>query len=304
MTIRNSVAVASEVTPIELPQTQPNFVETPAVANVIGRAMRYFQAGLPVHFSGPTGTGKTTLALHLAGQLGRPVILIHGDEEFSTSDLVGGEYGFKRSTGVDNYIKSVLKTQESLKVSWVDKGLTTACRHGYTFLYDEFTRARPEANNILLSVLEERILDLPIARETDGHMQVSPNFRAIFTSNPEEYAGVHPAQDALRDRMMTIKLRGYDRETEVAITQVKGGIPRSEAEKIVKIVRGFREANNVSTATVRESVMIAKALSVDGSQARADSESFVQACIDVLGAKTEDSGEFEQTVTDLILEHC
>jgi hypothetical protein len=31
----------------------------------------------------------------------------------------------------------------------------------------------------------------------DGYLEVHPSFRAIFTSNPQEYAGVHRSQDAL-----------------------------------------------------------------------------------------------------------
>jgi len=46
----------------------------------------------------------------------------------------------------------------------------------------------------------------------------------IFTSNPEEYAGVHKTQDALRDRMVTIELDHFDEETEIAITEARSGI--------------------------------------------------------------------------------
>ncbi len=83
--------------------------------------------------------------------------------------------------------------------------MTTACKNGNTLIYDEFTRSRPEANNALLSVLEEKFLNLPRLRRADkGYMDVHPDFRAIFTSNPEEYAGVHKTQDALMDRLITI----------------------------------------------------------------------------------------------------
>lgn len=289
----------SEVTPIQIPKDQPNFVATPQLDQIYKRAMRYSQAGLPVHFSGPTGAGKTTLAMYMAGQIGRPVILIHGDEQLETQDLAGDQRGLKKSKEVDNYIKSVLKTEESVKVTWVDRGLTVACKNGYTLLYDEFTRANPEANNILLSVLEEGMLDLPIVKGKGGHIQVSPDFRAIFTSNPEEYAGVHRAQDALRDRMITINLDGYDLATEAAIVQKKGNISRQEAEKIVNIVREVRKLQDKPSLTLRDSIKIAKVLNQDGTSKI--NESFVQVCLDVFADPKDDGeGEFEETIRELI----
>ena len=79
--------------------------------------------------------------------------MIHGDEEFTTSDLVGGEHGYRIRKVVDRFISRVLKTEEDMVKRWVDNRLTVACKYGFTMIYDEFTRSRPEANNILLSIL-------------------------------------------------------------------------------------------------------------------------------------------------------
>jgi MoxR-like ATPase len=48
------------------------FVSTPAIERITLRALRYLQSGFSVHLRGPAGTGKTTLALHLADLLTRP----------------------------------------------------------------------------------------------------------------------------------------------------------------------------------------------------------------------------------------
>ena len=302
------VDTTSEVQPIMISKEQPNFVETPQVKDIIGRAGTYIEAGYPVHFSGPTGTGKTTLALYLAAQIDQPVVLMHGDEEFGTSDLVGGETSYRRKKVVDNFIHSVLKTDESVSARWVDNRLTVACKYGFTLVYDEFTRSRPEANNTLLSVLEEKILDLPASRGEQGHLQVHPNFCTIFTSNPEEYAGVYKAQDALRNRMIMVKLSHYDRDTEISITQAKSGISRPDAEKIVDVVRGLRELRG-TTPTVRACVMIGKVLMVLQTQASASNEGFVQACLDIMvpePASPEEGtdGEVEEAVMGLIKKYC
>jgi gas vesicle protein GvpN len=243
-------------------------------------------AGYPVHFCGPAGSGKTTLALRVAEHIGRPVVLVYGDEETRSSDLLGGTSGFFRRRVVDNFIHTVLKTEESLSQHWVDQRLLVACREGLTLVYDEFTRSRPEANNVLLSILEERVLPLPALRLDGGYLRVHPNFVAIFTSNPEDYVGVHQTQDALRDRLLTIYLDLFDWETEVAITQSRSGISREEAEMVVQIVRSFREFGLQGTGrSVRDCIKIAKILVQRRARAHPEDPVFAQVCRDVLASQ-------------------
>jgi gas vesicle protein GvpN len=273
------------------PRPPAGFVETEYVRRITGRALSYIRAGYPVHLRGPSGTGKSTLAFHLAYLLSRPVILIHGDEEYASSDLVGGEYGFRYQKLVDNFVHSVLKREERMAKQWVDSRLTVACRHGYTLIYDEFSRSRPEANNVLLSVLEERILDLPAARAGGGCLRVHPDFSAILTSNPAEYAGTFMTQDALRDRMITIDLSVFDRDTEVAITASKSGLQGSEAEAIVDLVRSFREkAKAEFSPTVRVPVIIGRVAKERGVQVAIRSAEFVELCADVISSACSRTG--------------
>ena len=275
---------ANELTVLTL-EKKANFVETPYIQGVSERALDYIKAGYPVHLSGPAGTGKTALAMHVAAQLGRQVVLIHGDDEFGSSDLIGGQTGYKSTMVVDNYISSVLKQEESVSKQWGDNRLTTACKYGFTLIYDEFTRSRPEANNVLLSILEERLLELPDARTGDGYLQVHPNFSAIFTSNPEEYAGVHKTQDALMDRMITIKVGHHDYETEVAITQAKSGIPWRQAKSIVDIVREFRDLGvNNARPTIRACIMLGRIVANRQGTVSAGDPGFRLLCHDVLNA--------------------
>ena len=290
------------VTPIEIAKKQPNFVKTPLVEDILNRALTYSAAGFPINFTGPAGTGKTCLAMYVAGQIGRPVIVIHGDEELGTSDIVGGNYGFHRRKTVDNFIHTVLKTDEEMQARWVDNRLTVACKYGFTLIYDEFTRSRPEANNALLSVLEEGTLDMPAGRGRDGFIKVDPHFTAIFTSNPSEYAGVHEAQDALMDRIINIKLGHYDRETEVAITMAKSGVERHDAERIVDLVRAFRAQTETDghAATVRACIMIGKILRAYGTRPRETDKSFVRTCVDVLDSpRSNGNGNVQKKVTQL-----
>lgn len=281
-----------EVTTVLEPSPLPDFVETPYIKDITNRALSYIKAGFPVHFRGGSGTGKTTLAMHIAGKIKRPVVMIHGDEEFTTSNLVGGEYGYRLRKVVDRFISRVLKTEEDMVKRWVDNRLTVACRYGFTLIYDEFTRSRPEANNILLSVLQEKMMDLPVGRGgEEPYLKVDPNFTAIFTSNPEEYAGVHRSQDALRDRMVTIDVDHFDYETEIAITQAKSKMSKQHAETIVNIVRGVRESGKCEFApTVRGCIMIARTLKVQRITPASANGNFMQMCQDVLASETSRVG--------------
>jgi nitric oxide reductase NorQ protein len=289
---------------------RPDFVQTPSVRSIGDRAMSYLQAGYPVHFSGPAGTGKTTMAMHVAAQIGRPVVLIHGDDEFGSSDLIGGQLGYRSTRVVDNFIHSVMKTEENVSKTWVDHRLTNACKFGFTVIYDEFNRSRPEANNVLLGILEERLLEMPAGRTAEAHLQVHSLFRAIFTSNPAEYAGVHKTQDALLDRMITIAVGHQDRETEAEITAAKSGLSLEDSEKIVGIVRDFRELGVLSLApTIRACIMIGKITAMRGSEVSADDKVFAETCHDVLRVDSvkishEGSPAGEAWLQDILARHC
>lgn len=288
------------------------FVLTPGIQGIVDRALAYLRVGYPVHFSGPAGIGKTTLAYHVAALHGRPVILVHGDEQVDSTDMVGGEYGFRRSKSVDNFIRSVVKTEESMSTMWVDNQLTLACRHGSTLLYDEFTRSRPEANNALLSVLQEKRLPMPKRRVGDEcFVEVHPEFRAIFTSNPEEYAGTHRAQDALMDRLITIRLDYFDRETEIGITQARSHISHTDASVIVDIVREMRTLGDGKKhgPSLRACIMIARVMVAEGSAVRGATGLFRDVCHDVLGTHAPmDAGETDldrdRKIDQLLLKHA
>lgn len=266
--------------------TQPteisnNFIETEQIKKIKERAQLYLNAGLSVHLSGASGTGKTSLALYLAQELKQPFILIYGNEDLNSTDLLGSDFGFKNKRIIDNFVHSVHKTEEEFKRIWVDNRITTACKNGYTLIYDEFTRSSPESNNVLLSVLEEKLLQLPPIRGKENFLKVHENFKAIFTSNPEEYAGVHPSQDALLDRVITIKLNGYDHESEILILKQQSKLNYATAEIIISLIEKAREYKEFKgLPTLRAAIKLGRI--IKSADISLTEPFFKDICIDIL----------------------
>ncbi|RJX27457.1 MAG: gas vesicle protein GvpN [Dethiobacter sp.] len=275
-------------------KTETKFVETAYIKNILNRIILYLQAGFPVHLSGPAGTGKTTLALHVADFLNQPAVLIFGSDKLEIPDLIGGEIGYKRKLIVDKYNRRVEKREEHVQQQWSDGRVVTACKNGYTLIYDEYTRSRPEVNNILLPVLEEKIIEIPEQSET--FLKVHPDFKAIFTSNPVEYAGVYKSQDALLDRMITINLENFDRETEVSITVAKTGLSWEEAEKIVDLIAAVRNlAQGKMRPTIRGSIMIGRVVKQNTIPIDPADQTFREICYDIIGMEFSEWGANMQT---------
>ena len=278
-----------------------HFISTPEVVEMESRLALWLEVGYPVHLIGPTGCGKTSLAVHVAKELGRPVVWINGDEAISTSDLIGGYSQMQNESVRDNYIHNVFKTKDTMKIEWVDNPLSLACKYGYTLIYNEFSRTKPASNNILLSVFEEGILELPTKFGEDRYIKVHPDFKAILTSNSIEYAGIHRPQDALLDRMVGIYADYYGYETEVRIVVEHTGITLDKAEKIVNVVRSIRDKlPDAQKPGTRACIMIAKGMASLNDHQNID---FKQLCIDVIASKTSSPADMEEKkklVLDLV----
>lgn len=260
-----------------------HFVVAPEVKKLEDRIKLWLNIGYPVHLIGPTGCGKTSLAMHTAKELGRPVVWINGDESVTTTDLIGGYSQIEQESLRDKYIHNVFKSNDILKADWVDNPLAIACKYGYTLVYNEFSRTKPAANNVLLSVFEEGILELPTKFGEERYIKVHPDFNAILTSNSIEYAGVHRPQDALLDRLVSIYMDYYSLDTEVKIVHAHTGLPVHDARKIVSVVRAIRERlPDAQKPGTRACIMIGKGLAALNGQ----NVNFEQLCIDVIAAKT------------------
>lgn len=276
------------------PKTK-NFVLTDNVEAYAERGSLWLKAGYPVHLIGPTGCGKTSLALHLAEGLKKPVVWINGDEELTTHELIGGYSRIEMRSLRDKYIHNVYKSHDTVEPTWINNPLALACQQGYTLIYNEFSRSKPEANNVLLSILEEGVLELPTKFGEERYIKVHPKFNLILTSNNIDYAGVHKPQDALLDRVPTIYMDYYDEATEIAIVKAHSDIAENDARKIVFIVRALRKSlNGAEKPGTRPAIMIAQGFKTAKGKDVTNKDYLEQLCVDAIASKSVDTIDLEK----------
>lgn len=279
---------------------EKNFILTPYLQNFTERLLSYLQSGFSVHITGPAGAGKTSLAVHIANQLERPFLLIHGNHEMSNKDLLGSFNGFTSKKIIDNYIHSVYKKEETIKETWVNGPIIEAATKGYTLIYDEFTRSLPETNNLFLSILEERVIPQYGMKKKEAFLPVHPNFSVIFISNPQEYVGVFEAQDALLDRMITIPIEEMDSETEYAILAQKTGLSEKDSLYIVKLVQIIRnQCIRLHPLSLRTSIKLASIANQNNIPITIHDRQFQNLCADIFWLPLMQSGQV-QTIPQAI----
>lgn len=239
----------------------PQFVQTAVLEPVTQRALRYLQSGYSLHLEGPTGIGKSALASHLAERRQRPMLWMMGGQDVPwQTDIPGPATQFKQ-----------------------------ACAEGWTLVYDEFNRSRPEMNTVLLSALEERRV-MRLGQQGQDCVSIHPEFRVIFTSNADEYCGTYSTQRALLDRLITLRLPVPNVLAQQQLLVELVGLSREAAALVIGIVQQFfRQVEPDSLSSLRPQLMISQVCQRTGIQVSAENAEFRQVCRDILLSRSGQS---------------
>ena len=188
------------------------------------------------YLCGPTGCGKTSVAMQIASRLNWPTTSITAHGRMQIQDMIG------RMVLADNG-----NGQTTMK--YVKGPLTTAMENGYLFVLNEMDLLDPSEVAALNDILEGGSLTIP---ETGEVITPHPEFRFVATANSNGagdtsggYQGVLQQNIAAMDRFRMTQC-GYQ-DTDVEEEILHRAIPELQqvkplAEKMIAVANRVRRA--------------------------------------------------------------
>ena len=240
---------------------------------------------------GEVGVGKTTLAQAVSLDYGSQFFRIDCSEETLTHNLIG------------YFDPPLVIAKGYCEDSYVYGPLATAMMKGGCLFINEINRMPESTQNILLTALDEKILEIPKLKT----IQANENFFVIATLNPSAHVGVTVLGEALKDRFIWIKLDYQKPEEEVEIIKKEvnfnGEIHElaTISQEIIQITRGITSIQRGSS--VRGAIDLAALISQY--EDKNDPRNWIEAAIMALYNKIEiEDGSRkskEEVITDIVL---
>lgn len=191
------------------------------------------EAGHPVRLQGSAGTGKTTIAMQIAEELGLSFESLSMTKQTTVAHIVG----FMSISG-----------------TYIPTRFRKAYEEGGLFLLDEIDAADP--NTLLcLNSLENGYMSFP-----DGIVYAHKDFRLIATSNPDDEHSIYTGRSKLdfstKDRFWDVMIP-RDHNLEATLTS-------EETIKEVELARKTLQDNNsTQQITMRDAMRYHKSKNLD-----------------------------------------
>lgn len=148
-----------------------HIAEVPSVEEYLNRIEEAMIEGKPMFLHGPTGTGKTSLAVRSAEVLtGKKPEMVYCNPQSKASEFFGR-------------IGIVIDEETKLQVTKIVYGhLSRAAEEGRVIIFDEFTALPQELTVLFKGVMSKKVGDT-FTVPGDGEITIAPGFQMIFTSN-------------------------------------------------------------------------------------------------------------------------
>jgi MoxR-like ATPase len=211
---------------------------------------QFVESGMPVLLIGPSGSGKTASVERLFEQREQTLQIVSCTPSMLADDFEG---------------KIDLKGGQTV---FTPSACAIAVSSGHGLLLDEVDAAPAEACYSLYRALAGK--DMRIARlGHEGTISPDPNFRAVGTQNTEgrgDDRGIHHGR-AYQDEAFLDRWHNYIRvdyppfDTEVLVLCKKTGIPKANAQQVVRVAtelrRAFASDQIMLCMTMRRSLSVA-----------------------------------------------
>ncbi|MFX0098109.1 MAG: AAA family ATPase [Candidatus Hodarchaeota archaeon] len=204
--------------------------------NIVGRdkELKIFiiatKAGKNILLEGEIGAGKTTIAKAVADYFDKNFHRVEGTEDLYSTTLIG------------TWQPPVLIQKGYCDEAFESGPLTLAMMDGGCLFINEINRAPESTQNLLLTALDEKILEIPNLKT----LKAKDGFFIIATRNPASHIGVSVLGEALKDRFVWIKLEYQSEEEEREIVKLHTGCDDAKViEAAVKITRSTRNVKDI-----------------------------------------------------------
>lgn len=170
-----------------------------------------YAKGENILMTGPTGTGKTTLAQFVAKETNQPFVRIPLSK-ITVDDLLG-------------HFEIVSGEKGGTEMKWIDGLLTKGAKRGWVILLDEVNAAKPDVLFALHTLTDhDRKLYL-LAKGDDAIIEGHDQMRLVAAMNEgEEYAGTNILNSAFLNRFTMIPVNYLDVDNERRVISDKANV--------------------------------------------------------------------------------